>query len=65
MRGYCLCVYILGQLLSRSLGEAVNTLKPIQDGVLVTGGQDTQSHGTTWTVLVNLDAPSPEVGATS
>ena len=40
----------------------INIPQELPDGLLVTGGEEIRSHTATWTVLVTLDAPQPEVG---
>ena len=36
-------------------------LRPVADGVLITGGQETFGHIATWTVLVTLDVPAEQI----
>ena len=41
---------------------AYNIPKPLPDGILITGGEETRSHVATWTILVTLDVPIEEPG---
>ena len=36
-------------------------LRPIPDGVLITGGQETFGHIATWVVVVTLDVPAEQI----